>query len=130
MSGSLVDLWHIVGSDLTAAASGDLLTAAEPDRTQQRILRRLLTNPGDYIWDTTYGGGLGAMIGQPINVPQITGIVRAQMALEPSVLQDPAPVVNVTADNTGVVSLTIQYTEQSGQQQLLVVPFGSATGAA
>ena len=50
---------------LRAGAAGDLAPAAGTLRGQQRVLRRLLTNPGDYIWQPGYGAGLGQFVGKP-----------------------------------------------------------------
>ena len=61
------DLAHWFGQDLNVAASGDLLTVDGTAKGQQRVLRRLLTNPGDYIWEPTYGAGLASKIGQPFD---------------------------------------------------------------
>lgn len=91
-------------------------------RGQQRVLRRLLTNPsrldaygntipGDYIWEPNYGGGLPAFLGQPIDTQKIQAVVLAQMLLEESVASTPAPVVVVTqtaADNTAF-TVSISY---------------------
>ena len=44
------DLSHEFGADLLAGPTGDLAVAAGAGLGRQRVLRRLLTNPGDYIW--------------------------------------------------------------------------------
>ena len=44
------DLAHQFGADLVAGATGDLAVVDGPALGRQRVLRRLLTNPGDYIW--------------------------------------------------------------------------------
>ena len=54
------DINHLWGNDLAFSATGDLATADVPTLTQQRVLRRLLTNPGDYIWELDYGAGLAS----------------------------------------------------------------------
>ena len=50
MTTTLADLNHYIGGDLSASNTGDLSSAPGLLRSQQRILRRLLTNPGDYIF--------------------------------------------------------------------------------
>ena len=109
------DLFHYFSGDLAASANGDLLTADSITLSQQSVLRRLLTNPGDYIWHPEYGAGLPKMIGQTIDVPTVQGIVRAQMFLEASVVRTPAPVINVTPIAGGMF-LSIQYIEADSQQ--------------
>lgn len=92
----LADLYNYIGADLLPSATGDLQTATNTLRGQQRVLRRLLTNPGDYIFHPTYGAGLPRYIGQPADVPKLTALIRGQMLLEDAVAQNPAPVVTVT----------------------------------
>ena len=105
------DLAHAYGSDLSVAANGDLATVDTDPWTQQRILHRLLTNLGGYIWQPSYGGGLPRMIGTPVSLGRIQGIVTAQMALETAVNQTQPITVIVVTNNTGTVSLTIAYTD-------------------
>ena len=61
------DISHQFSADLSLSPTGDLATITAPQLTQQRVLRRLLTNPGDYIWHPSYGAGLAAFVGQPAN---------------------------------------------------------------
>ena len=105
------DLAHVFGSDLSVALTGDLATVDTDTWTQQRILRRLLTNLGGYIWQPGYGGGLPAMIGTPVSLGQIQGIVTTQMALETAVDQTQPITVTVVTNNAGTVSLTVAYTD-------------------
>ncbi len=117
------DLAHQWGSDLSVASTGDLATVDTDTWTQERILRRLLTNLGGYIWQPGYGGGLPAMIGTPVLLGQIQGIVTAQMALETAVDQTQPITVNVVTNNTGTVSLTVTYTDAaSGLVTTLSLP--------
>src|SRR5580698_10553456 len=96
------DIAHVFGGDLAVSSSGDLWTASSLTLSQQRVLRRLMTNPGDYIWHPDYGAGLPSMIGQPINATSVQAIITAQMYLERSVVRNPAPVVNVTPFANGM----------------------------
>ena len=79
--------------------------------TQQRVLRRLLTNAGDYIWQLSYGAGLGQMVGQPANATAIENIMRGQIFQEFAVAQVPAPVITTTVNMDGAVSAEIQYAD-------------------
>ena len=119
MSGQLsADCSHQFGGDLSVSAAGDLLLASGDTYTRQRILRRLLTNPGDYIWHPTYGAGLRQLVGQDTNIMQIQQIVRSQIFAEASVAQSPAPVVYATQDATGNVTVSISYHDAAtGTQQ-------------
>ncbi len=113
------DLDHTIGSDLSLSASGDLLTADGLVLSQERVLRRLLTNPDDYLWHPEYGGGLPGKVGQTADVPAITAVIRSQMALEATVQQNPIPEVDVTMIASGIAA-NIQYIEtDSGLSSLL-----------
>jgi phage baseplate assembly protein W len=107
----MADMAHTFGGDLALSASGDLLVVSGDTLTQQRVLRRLLTNDGDYIWHLAYGAGLGRMVGQPVNAAAIENIVRSQIFRESSVAQVPAPVVTTSVNTDGMVTVTIQYAD-------------------
>ena len=109
------DLAHWFGQDLNVAASGDLLTVDGTAKGQQRVLRRLLTNPGDYIWEPTYGAGLASKIGQPFDASACEAIIRAQIFLEPVVARSPAPVISVS-QITGGLYVQIQYADSDTGQ--------------
>lgn len=117
--GTLTDIFHYWGSDLTASATGDLLPVSGTLRGQQRVIRRLLTNPatdiapGDYIFEPTYGAGLPRFLGQPLDTQKVVAAIRAQMLLEDSVAQTPAPVITIAqigSDNTAF-SVVIAYND-------------------
>ncbi|MBW4024937.1 MAG: hypothetical protein HIU92_17710 [Proteobacteria bacterium] len=104
------DLNHTFGGDLGVAPNGDLATASGSALGQQRVLRRLLTNAGDYIWQINYGTGLPAMIGTPVDTAAIAGLVRSQIFLEGAVARNPAPAISVQAESS-IVSLQITYSD-------------------
>lgn len=96
------DLSHYWGGDLTAAANGDLLPASGTLRGQQRVLRRLLTNPGDYAFHPTYGAGLPSYVGSTASVDAIVAVIRGQMLLENAVAKLPQPVIGVNRIANGI----------------------------
>jgi hypothetical protein len=109
----LTDLYHFWGSDLTLSPSNGLLGAQRFDRTSQRLIRRLLTNPGgaDYLWQPEYGGGLLALIGTNATIGEITARINGQVALEPSIAQSPAPIIILTPINGGFAIYIFFYDE-------------------
>ncbi len=110
-------LW---GQDFTASATGDLGLAAGTALGQQRVLRRLLTNPGDYIWQPDYGAGLGQFVGQTANVSMIQAVIRSQILLESTVAQTPEPVIAVASSNNGSVYVDLRYVDaDTGSTQIL-----------
>jgi hypothetical protein len=115
----LSDLYQWYGSDVTSSATGDLQTVTGDTRSQQRIVRRLCTNPGDYIQHPDYGGGLPKLIGSNASASDVKAIVQSQMRLEDSVLQLPAPVVTVTPITNGM-QIQIQYTDALSRKPVLL----------
>lgn len=117
------DLAHYFGSDLSINANGDLATADGLLETRMRIIRRLCTNAGGYIWQLPYGAGLPAMIGDPVSASRIQGIVSEQMQMEAGVDQTQPVTVSGTTDNLGSVAITIGYTDATtGQAMTLTLP--------
>jgi hypothetical protein len=116
----MADLWHQFGSDLMVGATGDVAAVTGALAGQQRVLRRLLTNPGDYIWQPGYGAGLGQFVGSPAPAAQIRAVVRSQIFKEAAVARTPEPIVDVTADAGGSVYVYIRYADAaSGTTQIL-----------
>jgi phage baseplate assembly protein W len=114
------DLSHEFGADLEAGPTGDLAVAQGAAQGRQRVLRRLLTNPGDYIWQPDYGAGLGRFVGSPAAPERIRAVVRSQIFREPAVARSPEPVVEVQADGQGRVFVAIRYADaDSGATQSL-----------
>ncbi len=103
------DVYHVWGGDLATGPSGDLVIAFGSDLGQQRVLRRLLTNPGDYIWQPDYGAGLGAYVGVSVHADEIAATIRSQMFQEASVARSPEPVITIQASDGGAVYVHIQY---------------------
>lgn len=109
------DIAHYFSGDLIVSATGDLLAVESVLESQQRILRRLLTNPQAYIWQPDYGAGLPAQIGLPLNEPELAALITSQMFLEESVLQNPRPQIQTAALPNGI-DVNIQYIEADSAQ--------------
>lgn len=108
------DLSHLWGADLTAGPTGDLASVSATQLGQQRVLRRLLTNPGDYIWQPDYGAGLARRIGSPVNAATLRGIIRSQIFKEAAVARTPEPVIDVVPAVDGSVYVHIRYVDAAG----------------
>lgn len=106
------DLNLFIGDDLSVSPTGDIQQIDGLTQTSQRVLRRLLTNAGDYIWHPTYGAGLGKKIGTLLDVRAITGLIRSQIFMEANVARSPAPVITVAAIANGI-SVRIKYYDGS-----------------
>ena len=97
--------------DLASSETGDLVTVGQPALGTERVLRRLLTNPGSYVWHPTYGAGLARFVGQPIDVAGVQALIRSQMLLESAVAADPEPVVTVQSDVGGSLFVQVRYAD-------------------
>jgi phage baseplate assembly protein W len=114
------DVSQLWGDDLSLNPTGDLGLASGSALGQQRVLRRLLTNQGEYIWQPTYGAGLAQFIGGPINALQIRAVIRSQIFKESSVARNPEPVIDVVSSGDGTVYVHVRYVDSaSGQTQTL-----------
>jgi phage baseplate assembly protein W len=108
------------GSDLAAGASGDIALTSGSSLTQQRVLRRLLTNQGSYTWQPNYGASLGQYVGAPANDREIAGSIKSQMFLEQAVSTQPTPTITAQAFASGALFVEIQYVDAlSGRTELL-----------
>lgn len=116
----MTDLAHNFGADLSFSPSGGLAIAGGSTLGQQRVLRRLLTNLGAYIWHLTYGAGLAQFVGQPVNAMAIRAVIRSQIFKEAAVARSPEPVIEVTGQPDGSVFVSILYVDTpSGETELL-----------
>jgi phage baseplate assembly protein W len=125
----VADLSHQWGADLMIGSTGDIGAVTGSLLGQQRVLRRLLTNPGDYIWQLDYGAGLARLIGQPANPLQIRAVIRSQIFKEAAVARQPEPVIdvqNAPGGASSTVYVYIRYVDaESSQTQM--ISFSMAT---
>jgi hypothetical protein len=112
----MADLALTVGGDLLVGPTGDIDLVDGSGLTQQRVLRRLLTNPGGYIWQLSYGAGLAQFVGQAGAPAAIQAVSRSQILAEPNVASNPAPSIVASTTDDGTVSLIIRYTDSLVQQ--------------
>lgn len=110
------DLTHYWGGDVAASSTGDFATASGSNKTTQRILRRLMTNPAegsipaDYPAHPEYGAGLPRRVGQTVDIPKITALIRGQILLEEAVTRIPEPQISVQEIANGI-ACRISYTD-------------------
>jgi hypothetical protein len=120
---NLNDIDHFWGSDAGVSPTADLGTVEGTSRGQQRILRRLLTNPraelpdgsvlpADYPFHPDYGAGLPRYVGLAVDPAEIVALVRGQVLLEDSVARTPAPQITVSSITNGL-SVAIRYSDAS-----------------
>jgi hypothetical protein len=123
------DLHHYIGDDLSVSSTGDLMMAESTKEGEQRVLRRLLTNPtvrdgtgmvvsvGDCIWHPDYGAGVPVEVGKTLDERRIRALIRKQIFNEACVARNPDPVILVEPITDGV-SVRIQYVDAVTRQQV------------
>lgn len=109
------DLYNYIGDDLGVSNTGDLLIATGTVEGQQRVLRRLLTNTGAYIWHSSYGAGLPLEVGKTIDVKRVRALVRDQIFNEAIVARSPDPTILITTIQNGI-SARIQYVDANSKK--------------
>ena len=100
------------GNDISLNSSGDIQQSSKTDLANQSIIRRLLTNPGEYIWHPTYGAGIGRFVGENLsseNFDNIKNIITSQMLMESTVAQFPLPKITLSSTNGTVLICDITY---------------------
>ena len=114
------DVDHWVGDDLGLSNSNGIGSVNSITKGQQRILRRILTNPGDYKWHPNYGAGVLKYVGQANGkLDEIKGLIISQAQLEKGVAQLPSPTVEFTVSGD-YVTANVEYTDlDSGSRQFL-----------
>jgi hypothetical protein len=112
------DLYHYWGGDLITDNTGDVALSNGTLLGQQRLLRRLLTNPGDYLFHPNYGAGLAQYIGQTIDLRKVRALILAQMLLEDVVAKIPPPQISVTqnATDSTAFNVSILYNDATTRQ--------------
>ena len=116
----MADVYHYFGSDLTVSSTGDLFMADGIDLSNQRIIRRLMTIDGEYIWHPEYGGALPLRVGglngalfeedAGAGLDTVSAIVRSQMFLEEAVQRVPEPEIATSKILNGAF-VSIKYTD-------------------
>lgn len=113
------DIGHYWGSDLQVSASGGLRLSDNLELANQRIIRRLMTAPGAYIWHPGYGAGVPQQIGTVVNEALIRSIITSQIYQEEVVAKSPAPKITIVPFFDGV-NVRIVYTmSNTGTQNVL-----------
>lgn len=113
------DLNHWWSSDLTNTDSGDASLASSIVTTQQRIIRRILTNPNsidgsaDYIWNPDYGCGAKKYIGGTMTeLKALQSLIVSQLMEEAGVAAKPLPEVIIEPSNN-TLTITVKYIDIS-----------------
>jgi hypothetical protein len=116
------DIYLKYGGDYQVSQSGDLMMVSGAELTKQRIIRRMLTVPGAYIWHANYGAGLSRFIGQPLSralYNEITALVISQIYLEETVAKSPPPEIQFQPVEDGLFCQINYFDADQNQPQAL-----------
>lgn len=125
------DADHNYGNDLKIVpVNGATPTNAQSDlqnitgivKSQQRVLRRLMTNPGDYIWEPTYGAGLPKFVGKGLSdtvLEEIKTAITSQLFEEATIAKNPPPKIAVQTIQGGLY-VQIECFENLSQQPIVL----------
>lgn len=119
-----VDLRAPFGTDIAVAPTSDVssLGAAtrdfefliDRDELIQRVLRRLLTDPGEWIPFPSYGAGLRRRVNEVLT-PQLALQIRSdivnQLLMEADVARIPPPQVQLATMTNGIIVTVFFYTQ-------------------
>lgn len=111
----MADADHYWSADLSFAPNGDMAMIDGTTLGTQRVIRRLMTCPGEYIWHPTYGAGIPLRVGRVQNNAVILAVIRSQIFLEDCVARTPPPSIKVASILNGVM-VTIRYTDAFSKQ--------------
>lgn len=117
-----VDAFLNWGQDLVLSSTNDLLVADGSTLSEQRIIRRLMTNALDYIWQPDYGAGIGSYVGQPLTDDSFDAIqnsILSNIFLENTVSQNPQPDILFQTIQTGLF-VQINYTISPSLQPIVL----------
>lgn len=120
------DINHNFGEDMNLGPgpgqSFDLLNVVGLTKSQQRVLKRLMTNPGDYIWHPEYGAGLPREVGRAlnnINFDIIKSRIMANIYMEASVAKTPPARIFLQSIQGGLF-VQINYVENPSQAPVVL----------
>jgi len=101
-----MDIHHIIGSDILLDKSNDLSFVFDTNETNQRIMRRLFTNKGTYIWNAKWGGSIPWKIGEMLSLEvyrEIVNEVTAAVLEDDDVAKDPPPEIKIETTSNGLI---------------------------
>lgn len=106
-------------------ASGDLLELSGRENLRRSIIRRLITNPGEYRLNPTYGVGVLTFVKKPItqsNIDRLEQRIRDQLPQDPRIEQ--VLEISITSVFFGSVpGIKIAITVQASGRSLRFQPF-------
>jgi hypothetical protein len=107
-----MDIQQLFGNDISLDGTGNLSVSSGSEQAKEAIVRRLLTNPGDYIWHPDYGAGIGRFVGENLstaNYDEIRSTIVSQILLEETVAKNPVPQISFKALPGNILQASVVY---------------------
>jgi hypothetical protein len=125
------DISQYFGNDIDVSPTGDLLVANSTVTGEQRVYRRLLTNPAlddrngnpiasaDYTFHPDYGAGIPRKVGRPADIDGTQSLIQSQMFKEAAVATSPAPKISVVLDGN-LMSTVVRYIDAQSKEPVVL----------
>ncbi|GBR54796.1 phage tail protein [Neokomagataea thailandica NBRC 106555] len=111
---------HIFGGDLILSdRSVSLVSGIE--ETKQRLLRRLLTIAGEYIWQLDYGAGLPKLVGEIVDKEGLEAIIRQQIINDPGIDVTKPLKVKIVSSQVDGNFCEIKFFDKENNNQIIII---------
>lgn len=118
-----LDLDAFFGQDIKISSGSDISLIGDDANVVsgkaeliQRVVRRLLTNPGEWLPFPNYGGGLRRYVDAKLTTSLLLRIkadILTQLSLEPDIVKSPPPTVDISTISGGIeVYISFYFTGQ------------------
>lgn len=109
----MFDISWQYGEDIQTTIQGDFQPVGGIAQTNQRVAKRLLTNPGAVLHHPDYGVGLPKWIGSALSEQRYRSLeadIRQALGLEASVAKTPRPTINFQlSTDQSLIGISITY---------------------
>ena len=113
-----MDVYHEIGDDIQLDSTNDLQLVFDTNETNQRIMRRLFTNKGTYIWNAAFGASIPWKLGETLSVEAYRDVINqvtAAVLEDDEVAKDPPPEISIKTTTNGLICY-IRYYNLSSEE--------------
>ena len=117
-----MDISHEIGDDIRLDSTNDLAFVFDTDETNQRIMRRLFTNKGTYIWNAKWGASIPWKVGETLSLELynlVVNEVTAAVLEDEDVAKDPPPEISIKTTNNGLICYIRYYNTSSDKHDTI-----------
>ena len=119
-----MDIYHEIGDDIQLDSTNDLLFVHDTTETNQRIMRRLFTNKGTYIWNSKFGASIPWKVGESLSLEvykDIVNQVTASVLEDDDVAKSPPPEINIKTTSNGLICYIKYYNLSSDEHDTITL---------